>query len=158
MLQPPISCYEDAENSIFHRIDWYQNNLEDHYSLLCFLHVEPWCNWAWWSKLIQRPYESGDQRGLKLVKAIRRPLMLRRTKDSKDKEGRRQNPIIVSKLMFNAHEIRPILVLPPTDIQVIECEQSEAEHDFYNALFKRSKVSFILTCFLVSESPAWAPQ
>ncbi|KAL6986742.1 hypothetical protein U1Q18_045742 [Sarracenia purpurea var. burkii] len=59
--------------------------------------------------------------GLKLVKAIRRPLMLRRTKDSKDKEG------------------RPILVLPPTDIQVIECEQSEAEHDFYNALFKRSK-------------------
>ncbi|PKI44139.1 hypothetical protein CRG98_035483 [Punica granatum] len=24
-----------------------QNNLEDLYSLLCFLHVEPWCNWAW---------------------------------------------------------------------------------------------------------------
>ncbi|KAL6989855.1 DNA repair protein rad5b [Sarracenia purpurea var. burkii] len=170
---------QDAENSIFHRIDWYrvvldeahtikssrtqgaraaftlsshcrwcltgtplQNNLEDLYSLLCFLHVEPWCNWAWWSKLIQRPYESGDQRGLKLVKAILRPLMLRRTKDSKDKEGRSQNPVIVSKLMFNAHEIRPILVLPPTDIQVIECEQSEAEHDFYNALFKRSKVQF----------------
>ncbi|GLT72936.1 hypothetical protein SLA2020_448300 [Shorea laevis] len=26
-----------------------QNNLEDLYSLLCFLHVEPWCNWAWWN-------------------------------------------------------------------------------------------------------------
>lgn len=25
-----------------------QNNLEDLYSLLCFLHVEPWCNWAWY--------------------------------------------------------------------------------------------------------------
>ncbi|GJX67137.1 putative SWI/SNF-related matrix-associated actin-dependent regulator of chromatin subfamily A member 3-like protein 3, partial [Tanacetum coccineum] len=77
-----------------------------------------------WNKLIQRPYENGDKRGLKLVKAILRPLMLRRTKDTKDKEG------------------RPILVLPPTDIQVIECEQSEAEHDFYDALFKRSKVQF----------------
>ncbi|PWA70104.1 DNA/RNA helicase protein [Artemisia annua] len=150
-----------SENSIFQKVDWYrvvldeahtikasksqcaqaafalssycrwcltgtplQNNLEDLYSLLCFLHVEPWCNWAWWNKLIQRPYENGDKRGLKLVKAILRPLMLRRTKDTKDKEG------------------RPILVLPPTDIQVIECVQSEAEHDFYDALFKRSKVQF----------------
>ncbi|KAL8210271.1 hypothetical protein R6Q57_007003 [Mikania cordata] len=150
-----------GENSIFQKVDWYrvvldeahtikssrsqcaqaafalssycrwcltgtplQNNLEDLYSLLCFLHVEPWCNWAWWNKLIQRPYENGDKRGLKLVKAILRPLMLRRTKDTKDKEG------------------RPILLLPPTDIQIIECEQSEAEHDLYDALFKRSKVQF----------------
>ncbi|WOL00053.1 DNA repair protein RAD5B [Canna indica] len=147
--------------SIFHKIDWYrvvldeahnikssktkvaqsafalnshcrwcltgtpiQNSLEDLYSLLCFLHVEPWCNWAWWNKLIQKPYENGDERGLRLVKAILRPLMLRRTKDTKDKEG------------------RPILVLPPANIRVIECEQSEAERDFYDALFNRSKVKF----------------
>nr|GLL20658.1 DNA repair protein RAD5B [Ipomoea trifida] len=32
----------------------------------------------------------------------------------------------------------PILVLSPTDIQVIECEQSEAEHSFYDALYKKS--------------------
>ncbi|KAG2722109.1 hypothetical protein I3760_02G114900 [Carya illinoinensis] len=151
----------DSENSIFHRVSWYrvvldeahtikswktqgaqaafslsshcrwcltgtpiQNNLEDLYGLLCFLHVEPWCNWAWWNKLIQKPYENGDPRGMKLIKAILRPLMLRRTKETKDKEG------------------RPILVLPPTDIQIIECKQSEAEHDFYDALFKRSKVQF----------------
>ncbi|XP_050373308.1 DNA repair protein RAD5B [Argentina anserina] len=151
----------DGEDSIFHQVDWYrvvldeahtikssrtqgaqavfnlsshcrwcltgtpiQNNLEDLYSLLCFLHVEPWCNWAWWNKLIQRPYEIGDPRGLRLIKAILRPLMLRRTKETKDKVG------------------RPILVLPPTDIQTIECEQSDAEHDFYNALWRRSKVQF----------------
>ncbi|XP_058078009.1 DNA repair protein RAD5B isoform X2 [Magnolia sinica] len=101
-----------------------QNNLEDLYSLLCFLHVEPWCNWAWWQKLIQKPYESGDERGLRLIKAILRPLMLRRTKESTDKEG------------------RPILVLPPVDIHLVECEQSEAERDFYDALFKKSKVRF----------------
>ncbi|XXG45426.1 hypothetical protein AAC387_Pa02g0510 [Persea americana] len=156
------SYKHDAENnSIFHSIEWYrvvldeahtikssrsrvaqaafeltshcrwcltgtplQNNLEDLYSLLCFLHVEPWCNWAWWQKLIQRPYENGDERGLRLVKAILRPLMLRRTKDSTDKEG------------------RPILVLPPADVQLVECDQSEAERDFYDALFKKSKVKF----------------
>lgn len=113
--------------SIGHQL--LQNNLEDLYSLLCFLHVEPWCNWAWydnmlqlfaillqllqlllqsgnlvgmlaygitnivlsvtrWSKLIQRPYESGDPRGLRLIKAILRSLMLRRTKETKDKKGR----------------------------------------------------------------------
>ncbi|KAM0938919.1 putative DNA helicase chromatin remodeling SNF2 family [Dioscorea sansibarensis] len=103
-----------------------QNNLEDLFSLLRFLHVEPWCNWAWWHKLIQRPYESGDERGLRLVKAILRPLMLRRTKETTDKEGR----------------AGPILVLPPVNVQVVECEQSEAERDFYDALFKKSKVRF----------------
>ncbi|OMO95524.1 SNF2-related protein [Corchorus olitorius] len=156
------SAYKsDAENSIFHRVDWYrvvldeahtikasktigaraafalsahcrwcltgtplQNSLEDLYSLLCFLHVEPWCNWAWWKGKIQGPYENGNPIGLKCIKAILRVLMLRRTKETKDDEG------------------RPILVLPPTDIQIIECQQSEAERDFYDALFKRSKVQF----------------
>nr|XP_010918825.1 DNA repair protein RAD5B [Elaeis guineensis] len=152
---------DSEKESIFHKIDWYrvvldeahiikssktrvaqsafaltshcrwcltgtplQNNLEDLYSLLCFLHVEPWCNWAWWHKLIQRPYENGDERGLRLVKSILRSLMLRRAKDTKDKDG------------------RPILVLPPANIQIVECEQSEAERDFYDALFKKSKVRF----------------
>ncbi|XVF38406.1 hypothetical protein REPUB_Repub20aG0099000 [Reevesia pubescens] len=50
--------------------------------------------------------------------------MLRRTKETKDKEG------------------GPILVLLLTDIQIIECEQSEAECNFHDALFRRSKVQF----------------
>ncbi|XP_010542930.1 PREDICTED: putative SWI/SNF-related matrix-associated actin-dependent regulator of chromatin subfamily A member 3-like 3 [Tarenaya hassleriana] len=152
---------QDMEKSIFHRVNWYrvvldeahtikswktqvakaafelsshcrwcltgtplQNKLEDLYSLLCFLHVEPWCNWAWWNKFIQKTYENGNPQGLKLIKAILRPLMLRRTKETRDNEG------------------RLILELPPTDVQVVECEQSEEERDFYTALFKRSKVQF----------------
>ncbi|XP_050212773.1 DNA repair protein RAD5A isoform X2 [Mercurialis annua] len=101
-----------------------QNNLEDIYSLLRFLKVEPWESWAWWNKLVQKPFEEGDDRGLKLVQSILKPIMLRRTKTSTDREG------------------RPILVLPPADIQVVYCELSEAERDFYEALFKRSKVKF----------------
>lgn len=41
-----------------------------------------------WNKLIQKPYEEGDERGLKLVQSILRPIMLRRTKSSTDAEGR----------------------------------------------------------------------
>ncbi|GLU19251.1 hypothetical protein SLE2022_355120 [Rubroshorea leprosula] len=101
-----------------------QNNLEDIYSLLRFLRVEPWGNWAWWYKLIQKPFEGGDERGLRLVQSILKPIMLRRTKSSTDRGG------------------RPILVLPPVDSQVIYCELSEFEKDFYEALFKKSKVKF----------------
>ncbi|KAG8064093.1 hypothetical protein GUJ93_ZPchr0004g39654 [Zizania palustris] len=155
------SAHKPDASSVFHRIDWYrvvldeahtikspktkaaqaafqltshcrwcltgtplQNNLEDLFSLLCFLHVEPWGDATWWQKLIQKPYENGDERGLKLVRAILRPLMLRRTKETKDKMG------------------NPILVLPPAHVDVVECEQSEDERDFYEALFNRSKVQF----------------
>lgn len=101
-----------------------QNNLEDIFSLLRFLRIEPWGNWAWWNKIIQKPFEEGDEKGLKLVQSILKPIMLRRTKYSKDREG------------------RPILVLPPADVQVIYCGLTDAEKDFYEALFKRSKVKF----------------
>ncbi|CAL4887581.1 unnamed protein product [Urochloa decumbens] len=101
-----------------------QNNLEDLYSLFRFLRVEPWRTWALWNKLVQKPYEEGDERGLKLVQSILKPIMLRRTKNSTDKEG------------------RPILNLPPANIEVKYCDLSEAEKDFYEALFRRSKVKF----------------
>ncbi|KAL1544086.1 DNA repair protein rad5a [Salvia divinorum] len=101
-----------------------QNSLEDVYSLLRFLKIEPWGSWAWWNKLVQKPFEAGDGRGLKLVQSILKSIMLRRTKSSTDREG------------------RPILVLPPADIQVVYCNLTEAEKDFYEALFKKSKVKF----------------
>ncbi|KAG1330981.1 DNA repair protein RAD5A [Cocos nucifera] len=101
-----------------------ENNLEDIYSLLWFLKVEPWGNWGLWHKLIQKPYEEGDERGLKLVQSILKPIMLRRTKSSTDRDG------------------RPILVLPPANVEVHYCKMSAAEKDFYEALFRRSKVKF----------------
>ncbi|KAG6525008.1 hypothetical protein ZIOFF_014960 [Zingiber officinale] len=81
-------------------------------------------NMCGWNKLIQKPYEEGDERGLKLVQSILRSIMLRRTKSSTDAEG------------------RPILDLPPAQVDVLYCELSEAEKDFYEALYRKSKVKF----------------
>jgi len=65
-----------------------------------------------------------------------------------------QNPVSeISYLVAGLCDFRPILVLPPTDIQITECEQSEAEHDFYDALFRRSKVSFFLRSFTYFHLP-----
>ncbi|KAK2972984.1 hypothetical protein RJ640_022041 [Escallonia rubra] len=122
----------DGEYSIFHKVDWYRVVLDEAHTIKssrtqgaqAAFKLSSHCRWCLTGTPLQKPYENGDHRGLKLIKAILRPLMLRRTKDSKDKLG------------------RPILILPPADIQVIECEQSEGEHDFYDALFRRSKVQF----------------
>jgi hypothetical protein len=46
----------------------------------------------------------------------------------------------------------PILVLPPARIEVVECEQSEHERDFYEALFRRSKVYL---CFCIFIDTRW---
>jgi SNF2 family DNA or RNA helicase len=40
---------------------------------------------------------------------------------------------------------RPILTLPPAKIEVKYCELSETEKDFYEALFRRSKVMYFFT-------------
>lgn len=46
----------------------------------------------------------------------------------------------------------PILVLPPARIEVVECEQTDHERDFYEALFRRSKVYL---CFCIFIDTRW---
>ena len=59
-----------------------------------------------WYKLIQKPFDDGDERGLMLLKAILRPLMLRRTKDSTDKDGRwGVTPMFVSIVVLDYSDL-----------------------------------------------------
>ncbi|KAL3537679.1 hypothetical protein ACH5RR_001045 [Cinchona calisaya] len=59
---------------------------------------------------------------LRLVQLVLKPVMLKRTRSNK--------------------ESRLILILLPTDIQVIQCKLTLAKKDFYDALFKKSEVKF----------------
>ena len=68
------------------------NKLEDLFSLVHFLGVEPWSLYSYWRTFITVPFESKDYlRALDVVQTILEPLVLRRTKDMKDSDG---NPIV----------------------------------------------------------------
>ncbi len=58
------------------------NRLEDLFSLVRFLRVEPWANFSFWKTFITVPFESKEfARALNVVQTVLEPLVLRRTKD-----------------------------------------------------------------------------
>jgi hypothetical protein len=85
---------------------------------------QPWDEPAWWRRVIAQPYERGDPRALPTLKALLRPLLLRRTKAMKDVDG------------------KAIVVLPPKREHMEWLVLSEAERTFYDAIFSRSKATF----------------
>ncbi|KAI9919122.1 hypothetical protein PsorP6_011659 [Peronosclerospora sorghi] len=101
-----------------------QNSLEDLFSLLCFLEYEPWSRAAWWKRVINKPYEDGDVNALGRLKAILTPLLLRRTKHSRDRHGHR------------------IVDLPPKHIELVQLDFSPDERAFYQALYDQSRAEF----------------
>jgi DNA repair protein RAD5 len=64
------------------------NKLEDLFSLIRFLGVEPWNNFSFWRTFITVPFESKDfMRALDVVQTVLEPLVMRRTKDMKTPDG-----------------------------------------------------------------------
>ena len=64
------------------------NKLEDLFSLVHFLGVEPWGLYSYWRTFITIPFENKEVlRALDVVQTILEPLVLRRTKDMKDSDG-----------------------------------------------------------------------
>ena len=55
---------------------------------------------------------------------VLQPLLLRRTKDTKGRDG------------------KPIVELPPKHVDIEYVELSAAERDFYDAVYRRSKLRF----------------
>jgi len=101
-----------------------QNSLDDLFSLLHFLQHEPWCEAAWWKKNIAEPFAAGDVEAVASVRRVLGPIMMRRTKDMSDAEG------------------RPIVQLPPRHVQVVRLDMTPEERVFYDALYARSQLQF----------------
>ena len=101
------------------------NRLEDLFSLVRFLKVEPWSNFSFWKTFITVPFEAGDFiRALDVVQTVLEPLVLRRTKDMKTPDG------------------EALVPLPPKVIDVERIVLSQDERDVYDHIFLRAKSVF----------------
>lgn len=101
------------------------NRLEDLFSLVRFLKVEPWSNFSFWKTFITVPFESGDFiRALDVVQTVLEPLVLRRTKDMKTPDG------------------EALVPLPPRTINVEQIVLSQDERDVYDHIYMRAKNVF----------------
>ncbi|KAI8931945.1 hypothetical protein NX059_010846 [Plenodomus lindquistii] len=101
------------------------NRLEDLFSLVRFLKVEPWSNFSFWKTFITVPFESGDFiRALDVVQTVLEPLVLRRTKDMKTPDG------------------EALVPLPARTIEVEKIVLSQDERDVYDHIFLRAKSVF----------------
>ncbi|KAI9808094.1 MAG: DNA helicase rad5 [Pycnora praestabilis] len=101
------------------------NRLEDLFSLVRFLRVEPWSNFSFWKTFITAPFESKDFiRALDVVQTVLEPLVLRRTKDMKTPDG------------------KALVPLPLKTIEIEEIELSKPEREVYDHIFTRAKRTF----------------
>ncbi|KAI9720962.1 MAG: DNA helicase rad5 [Chrysothrix sp. TS-e1954] len=101
------------------------NRLEDLFSLVHFLRVEPWSNFSFWKTFITVPFESKDYvKALDVVQTVLEPLVMRRTKDMKTPEG------------------EALVPLPPRTIEIENIVLSKDERDVYYHIYTRAKRTF----------------
>ncbi len=50
--------------------------------------MEPWGDYPWWNNYINKPHENNDSIVYDILQTILKPILLRRTKTSKTKNGK----------------------------------------------------------------------
>ncbi|CAG7928899.1 unnamed protein product [Penicillium olsonii] len=101
------------------------NRLEDLFSLVRFLRVEPWSNFSFWKTFITVPFESKEYvRALNVVQSVLEPLVLRRTKSMKTPEG------------------EPLVPLPKKTVVIEEVELPKPEREIYDCIYTRAKRTY----------------
>lgn len=90
------------------------NRLDDLYSLVKFLKLEPWSNISYWNTFVTTPFEKKNyKQALDVVQAILEPILLRRTKNMK-KDG------------------KPLVELPPKEVVIERIKFSPKEWKLYS--------------------------
>jgi len=101
------------------------NRLDDLYSLIKFLKLDPWCNFSYWKTFVTLPFEQKQfSQTLDVIRSILEPIFLRRTKDMKQKDG------------------TPLVELPPKQVVIEEIKFSEREQKFYDWFKAKANISF----------------
>lgn len=95
------------------------NRLDDIFSLVKFLRLDPWSNFSYWKTFVTLPFEQKRfTQTLDVVKSILQPIFLRRTKSMKQADG------------------TPLVSLPEKEVVIEEVELSKRErflYDFYKS-------------------------
>jgi SWI/SNF-related matrix-associated actin-dependent regulator of chromatin subfamily A3 len=102
-----------------------QNSLNDLFSILKFLRLEPFTDKTIWTHYVASPIKNSNPLGASRLQLIMRYLCLRRTKTTKDENG------------------RPIINLPPKSEMIVNLQFSEKEKAFYTTKHIRYKDNFL---------------
>lgn len=123
-IQARAACDLSAERRVALSGTPLQNSLNDLFSLVRFLRLEPLTERSTWTQHIGALVKAGLDTGIERLRLIMRHLTLRRTKDSKDKDG------------------KPILSLPPVVHSTVKLRFTPAEHAYYTHYHQRYKHDF----------------
>ncbi|CCF57927.1 hypothetical protein KAFR_0D02790 [Kazachstania africana CBS 2517] len=100
------------------------NRLDDLYSLVKFLALEPWSQIGYWKAFVSTPFENKNyKQAFDVVNAILEPVLLRRTKQMKDTNG------------------KPLVELPPKEIRVEKLKLNKSQEGVYKLLLDRAESS-----------------
>lgn len=101
------------------------NRLDDLYSVVKYLDLEPWNNISYWKTFVTLPFEQKQiQQTLEVVKSILEPILLRRTKDMKDDDG------------------QPLVTLPSKEVVVEQVKFNKRETKLYEWFKEKANKSF----------------
>ena len=123
------ACYLQAEYRWCLTGTPMQNSVDELYSLIRFLRIPPYSSLEKFNRDFSRPLKAKNSSGnskenaMHQLQALLKAIMLRRTKDSKI-DG------------------KPILQLPEKTIEEQHAAFSKDEHEFYQALESRAKITF----------------
>ncbi|GAA5896750.1 hypothetical protein JCM6882_005026 [Rhodosporidiobolus microsporus] len=101
------------------------NRLEDLYSLLHFIQLEPWGNFSFFKTFVTVPFQNKDPRAIEVIQVILESILLRREKSMRDLNG------------------DPIVSLPPKHISVVHLDFTPDEREIYRALYRNARSKFL---------------
>lgn len=100
------------------------NKIDDIYSLVRFLSLEPLCNYSFWKSFVTVPFEQRNfAQALEVVKCFVNPIILRRTKNM-------------------LQDGKPLVLLPPKEVTMEKLSFSPFERKVYDLLKNRASESF----------------